>query len=289
MKFAFVHAEKDNHSICALCRVLGVTRQGYYQYTKRGPSRRQQADEELQRDVKRIHDASRRTYGGPRVGAQLAREGKPAGKRRVARAMRSQGLCARARRSFRRTTKADPRHPKAENVLARDFTATRPNERWVTDITYIWTMEGWCYLAAILDLYSRAVVGWALEATLATSLPLKALDNALLKRTPGESLLHHSDRGCQYTSDDYRKKLDSVNIDVSMSRVGNCWDNAVAESFFATLKTELTEGRIWSGRAELRAAVFDYIEVFYNRQRLHSTLGYRTPAEVASSYAATAA
>lgn len=150
-------------------------------------------------------------------------------------------------------------------------------------------MEGWCYLAAVLDLYSRAIVGWALEATLTTSLPLKALDNALRGRRPGQPLLHHSDRGCQYTSDGYRKRLDSANIEVSMSRVGNCWDNAVAESFFATLKTELTDGKQWSGRAELRAAVFDYVEVFYNRQRLHSTLGYRTPAEVASSYVATAA
>lgn len=289
MRFAFVHAEKAHHSISALCRVLGVTRQGYHQYATRGPSRRHSADEELQADVKRIHEASRGTYGSPRVRAQLAREGKPTGKRRVEQAMRGMGIRVRVRRSFRETTKADPRHEKAPNVLARDFTATRPNERWVTDITYIWTMEGWCYLAAILDLYSRAIVGWALEATLTTSLPLKALHNALRGRRSGDPLLHHSDRGCQYTSAAYRSELDKGNIEVSMSRVGNCWDNAVAESFFATLKTELIDGKRWSGRAELRAAVFDYLEVFYNRQRLHSTLGYRTPAEVASSYAPIAA
>jgi putative transposase len=289
MKFVFVHAEKAHYSISALCRVLEVTRQGCCQYTRRGPSRRQLDAEQLRAAVRRIHRTSRGTHGSPRVRAQLAREGWSVGKRRVERTIRGCGLRARVRRSFRQTTKADPKHQKAENILARDVTATRPNQRWVTDITDIWTMEGWCYLAAVLDPYSRAIVGWALEASLSTSLPLKALDNALRSRGTGEPLMHPSDRDCQYTSDAYRKRLDSANIEVGRSRLGNCWDNAVAESFFATLKTELTEGQQWSGRGELRAAVFDYIEVFSNRQRLHSTLGYRTPAEVASSYAATAA
>ena len=286
MRFAIVHAEKANHSVSALCRVLEVTRQGYYLWASREPSPRQLAEEQLLDDVKRIHGASRGSYGSPRVRAQLAREGKPTSKRRVERAMRGSGIRARTRRSYRQTTKADPKHEKAPNILARDFTATRPNERWVTDITYIWTMEGWCYLAAILDLYSRAIVGWALDVSLTTSLPLNALGNALRGRRTDAPLLHHSDRGCQYTSADYRKKLDSANIEVSMSRVGNCWDNAVAESFFATLKSELIEGKSWSGRAELREAVFDYIEVFYNRQRHQARLGHRTPAE---TYAASRA
>jgi transposase InsO family protein len=170
------------------------------------------------------------------------------------------------------------------NVLNRDFTASRPNERWVTDITYVWTAEGWCYLAAILDLYSRAVVGWALDTTLSTTLPLAALEMAMHRRQPGGGLLHHSDRGCQYTSDDYRRALAARGVVVSMSRKGNCWDNAVAESFFATLKLELIFNQAWASRGEVRAAVFEYIEVFYNRRRLHSSLDYQTPAQAEQLY-----
>ena len=174
----------------------------------------------------------------------------------------------------------------APNLLNRQFAASRPNERWVTDITYIWTNEGWCYLAAILDLFSRRVVGWALDATLNTSLPLRALDEAIRRRAPTQGLQHHSDRGCQYTSHDYRAKLAELGIEVSMSRKGNCWDNAVAESFFATLKTELIYGRSWNSRTDVRNAVFEYIEIFYNRQRLHSTLDYKTPDQLEKEHAA---
>jgi transposase InsO family protein len=170
-------------------------------------------------------------------------------------------------------------------VLDRNFGASRPNQRWVTDITYVWTAEGWCYLAAILDLFSRSVVGWALDATLSTSLPLEALNRAVRRRRPAAGLMHHSDRGCQYTSAEYRGALAELGITVSMSRKGNCWDNAVAESFFATLKTELVYGRVWQSREELRRAVFEYIEVFYNRQRLHSAIDYRTPAQAESDFA----
>lgn len=200
--------------------------------------------------------------------------------------MRGMGLMARPRRRFRiTTTQSDPSHRPAPNVLQRDFTATKPDERWVTDISYIWTEEGWSYIAVLLDLYSRAVVGWALDATLSTALPQAALDMALRRRAPQAGLLHHSDRGCQYTSAAYRAELSALGIEVSMSRKGNCWDNAVAESFFATLKTELTDRTVWKDRYELRQAVFEYIEVFYNRKRLHSTLKYRTPAEVEREYA----
>jgi transposase InsO family protein len=195
------------------------------------------------------------------------------------------GLQGRSRRRWRATTRANPGHPVVGNALARDFSASRPNERWVTDISYVWTDEGWCYLAVILDLFSRAVVGWALDTTLSTTLPLAALDMAIRRRQPASGLLHHSDRGCQYTSADYRAALAKLGVTVSMSRKGNCWDNAVAESFFATLKGELVYRRRWATRLELRAATFEYIEVFYNRQRLHSSIGYKTPAEIEGDYA----
>jgi putative transposase len=286
MKFAFIHAEKACFPIAPMCRLLGVSRQGYYAYAGRPPPERRPAEVMLQANVSRIHEQSRGTYGSPRVLAALRASGFPASKRRVERTMRALGLHARPRRRFRTTTKANPAHPTAPNLLNRQFAASRPNQRWVTDITYIWTAEGWCYLAAILDLFSRRVVGWALDTTLTTSLPLRALDHAMRRRAPTLGLQHHSDRGCQYTSQDYRAALSRLGIEVSMSRKGNCWDNAVAESFFATLKTELIYRRSWSSRVELRAAVFDYIEIFYNRQRLHSTLDYKTPDQIEKEYAA---
>lgn len=287
MKFAFVHAEKASFPVAALCRLFGVSRQGYYAFARSEakPGRRRSQEAALQERIRRVHAESRGRYGSPRVHQALRAEGIRVGKRRIERAMRGMGLQARARRRFRTTTASNPAHPVVGNELARDFTATRPDERWVTDITYVWTDEGWCYLAVILDLFSRGVVGWALDTTLSTRLPLAALDMAVRRRRPGRGLLHHSDRGCQYTSGDYRTELARLGVTVSMSRKGNCWDNAVAESFFATLKTELVHQRPWSTRLELRAAVFEYIEAFYNRRRLHSTLGYKTPAQVESDYA----
>ena len=280
MKFAFIHAEKAFHTVRALCAILGVTRQGYYAWAAREPSQRVLAEQQLREDVARVFDQSRGTYGSPRVHAELRREGTHTSKRRVERAMRELDLAARRRRRFVRTTLADGAHPVAPNVLQRDFTASAPDQRWVTDITYVGTHQGWAYIAVILDLFSRTVVGWALGDSLDTSLPLSALRDALKRRRPSRGLLHHSDRGCQYTSREYRDELAQRGIDASMSRKGNCWDNAVAESFFATLKAELVERQDWSSRAELRSAVFDYIEVFYNRRRLHSALDYMTPAEV---------
>ena len=191
-------------------------------------------------------------------------------------------------RKHRKTTIQNPADSAAPNSLNRDFTASRPNERWVTDITYVWTSEGWSYLAVILDLFSRSVVGWALASTLETSLVERALDMAITQRCPEEGLVHHSDRGCQYTSHCYQTRLAELGIAVSMSRVGNCWDNAVAESFFATLKKELIHRSAWSSRLELRSAVFEYLEVFYNRRRLHSFLGYKTPAQFEQEFAAAA-
>jgi putative transposase len=288
VRFAFVHAEKASFPVAPMCRLLDVTRQGYYAYATRPPSARVREDAELCETVKGIFDEQDQRYGSPRVLRELRRKGVRVGKRRVERTMRGLGLAAFAPRRHRVTTVSDPTRAPAPNELSRDFAAKRPNERWVTDITYIWTDEGWAYLAVILDLFSRAVVGWALDARLATSLPLSALDAAVQRRRPGAKLLHHSDRGCQYTSAEYRAALEDLKVTVSMSRKGNCWDNAVAESFFSTLKREFIHRRSWASRLELRTALFEYIEVYYNRRRLHSSLDYKTPAEVEQEYAAAA-
>jgi len=271
-----------------MCRVFAVSRQGYYRYVRELQGPRVLAEAKLRETVTELHQQSGGTYGSPRIHQALRRQGERVSKRRVERVMRGAGLVGASRRRHRTTTRSNPAHPVEANILARDFTASAPDQRWVTDITYIWTDEGWCYLAAILDLHSRGVVGWQLSASLSTELVLDALDNAVLRRSPGTGLLHHSDRGCQYTSAQYRDALAQRGIVVSMSRRGNCWDNAVAESFFATLKTELVYRRRWPSRLELRASLFEYIETFYNRRRLHSALGYRTPAEVEAEYAAAA-
>jgi transposase InsO family protein len=284
MKFAFVHAEKASFTIAAMCRLFVVSRQGYYAYVKALRSPRLAEELALQAKIRTIHADVDGTYGSPRIHEELQKQGINVAKRRVERSMRALGICGVSRRRHQTTTRANPTHPVEANVLARDFTATRPNERWVTDITYVWTDEGWAYLAAILDLYSRAVVGWALSTSLSTELPLTALGNALRNRRPEAGLMHHSDRGCQYTSAEYRGALNEAGITVSMSRHGNCWDNAVAESFFATLKTELVYRRSWPTRIELRGKLFEYIETFYNRRRLHSTLDYKTPAEMETAY-----
>ena len=289
MRFAFIHAEKASFPIAPMCRLFGVTRQGYYAYAERPASARIREEAKLGATIRDIFDESGQTYGSPRVLNELRKRGFQAGKRRVERAMRGMGLTPPRPRRHRATTKRNPAHPVAPNALNRDFTAKRPNERWVTDITYVWTDEGWAYLAVILDLFSRSVVGWALDATLATSLPLAALGSALQRRCPNAALMFHSDQGCQYTSAQHREVLAQQGITVSMSRRGQCWDNAVAESFFATLKNELVYRRRWATRLELRAAVFEYIEIFYNRRRLHSSLDYKTPAEVEDHYFAAAA
>jgi putative transposase len=284
VRFAFIHAEKASFSLAALCRLLQVTRQGYYAFACRPPSRRVLAEAELCEAIRKVFADSGETYGSPRVLRELRAQGVRTSKRRIERAMRGMGLTPPTPRRRVQTTVRDASHPVAPNELARDFSATRPNERWVTDITYVWTDEGWAYVATILDLFSRAVVGWSIDVTATTRLTLAALQSAVQKRRPTERLLHHSDRGCQYTSGVYRQRLEALGITVSMSRTGNCWDNAVAESFFATLKNELVHRRRWRSVLELRTALFEYIEVFYNRRRLHSSLDYRTPAAVEQEY-----
>jgi len=285
MKFAFIDAEKAHFTISDMCRLFGVTRQGYYAWIKRPQSARDVKEAALQERVRRSFAGSHERYGSPRVLRELQRDGVCTSKRRVERVMREMGLCARRPRKYRLTTAADPSHSVEPNVLSRSFSADRPDRRWVTDITYIATANGWCYLAIVLDLFSRAVVGWALDTTLTTQLALDALDMAVNRRRPRPGLMHHSDRGCQYTSAQYRSALAELGVTVSMSRRGNCWDNAVAESFFKTIKEELVHRQAWNDKSQLKPAVFEYIEVFYNRRRLHSSNGYRTPAEVERQHA----
>jgi len=263
-----------------MCRVLGVSRSGLYAWSGRKPSARAKADAALRRRIRSIHDASRSTYGSPRVHRGLRRDGVRVGRKRVERLMRLDGLRGRIRRRFRRTTDSNHGLPVAQNTLNRQFEVDAPDRVWAGDITYIRTTNGWGYLAVILDLHSRMVVGWALADHMRTELVETALDCALGKRKPADDLLHHSDRGSQYASASYRSRLEAHGIAVSMSRRGDCYDNAVVESFFGTLKQELVHRARWAELADARAAIHDYIEVFYNRRRLHSALGYKTPAEV---------
>ena len=277
MKFAFIAAEKATYPVRVLCRTLEVSRAGFYAWHTRPAAPRTQQDQRLGVEIQAIHAESRQRYGSPRVHAELRDRGQRVSRKRVARLMRAQGLCARRRRRFRITTNSNHPLAVAPNVLARQFAVPAPDTAWVTDITYLWTHEGWLYLAVILDLFSRAVVGWAMSAQITRHLTLQALTMALGRRHPPQGLLHHSDRGSQYASADYRRALRAHGIVCSMSRRGNCWDNAVAESFFATLKVELAHEASWATRGQARGEVFEYIERFYNGQRRHSALGYLSP------------
>jgi len=279
MRFEFILEEKANFPVSLMCHVLLVSRSGFYAWLKRPKSRRAIANERLAVEAAAIHRESRGTYGSPRVHAELVARGQDIGRKRVERVMRENGIKVQLRRKFRATTDSEHALPVAPNLLERDFTASAPNEAWVTDITYVATEEGWLYLAAILDLFSRRVVGWAMGERLTRDLTLNALDMALTHRRPEAGLLHHSDRGCQYASADYQRALRQRGLVCSMSRKGDCWDNAVAESFFATLKIELVHRTRFTTRAQARAAVFEYIEAFYNRRRRHSTLGYVSPID----------
>ena len=282
MKFAFIRAEKAQWPITVMCRVLGVSRSGYHAWTHRPPSKRALEDAELAAEIAEVHAESGKSYGSPRVQRELRARGRRIGKTASRVRCRNKGCSVARRRRFRVTTNSEHEMPIAPNLLERDFTADAPDEVWVTDITYIETGEGWLYLAAILDLYSRRVVGWAMSDRLTTPLATAALSMALQARRPTAGLVHHSDRGCQYASEEYQRALASAGLVCSMSRKGDCWDNAVAESFFATLKTELVHGARWKTRDEARAALFHYIEVFYNRRRLHSTIGYVSPVDFES-------
>ena len=264
-----------------MCRVLGVSRSGWYASCKRArPTAREIRDGELLEKIRAIHAGSRETYGSPRVHAQLLRDGVEVGKERVARLMRADGLQGRVRRRFKATTDSKHDKPVAPNTLNREFKAEASDSVWCADITYIPTAAGFVYLAAIIDMATRMIVGWSMANHMRTELVESALWNALMSRAPASKLVHHSDRGSQYASGTYRQLLEQHGIECSMSRAGDCYDNAVIESFFGTYKQEWAHHHRWHGLLDARAATHDYVEVFYNRQRLHSALGYKTPAEV---------
>jgi putative transposase len=263
-----------------MCEVLDVSPSGFYGWLSRPPSRRSREDEDLVRQIHRSFAESDRTYGVRRVWPDLLAWGFDVGRERVARLMRREKLTARqVRRRLPRDQGQGGSHVLAANHLGRTFTASEPNQRWVADFTYIWATEGWLFVAVVIDLYSRRIVGWSMKNRMTADLVTDALMMAIWRRGPSGQLLHHSDQGSQYTSDQFQRLLAEQGIDCSMSRRGNCWDNAAAESFFSSLKAERTERRTYRSRDEARADVFDYIERFYNPRRRHSTLGYLSPVD----------
>ena len=279
MKFAFILAEKANFPVRAMCRVLGVSSSGFYAWRERAPSKRSQRDRALTIVIADAHRQSRGTYGSPRVHAELEALGFEAGRNRIARLMAEAGLEGVRPKRFVATTNSKHDAPVAKNLLQREFDVDAPNRVWATDITYVRTWEGWLYLADVIDLFSRKVVGWSTAEHLRTELALDALATALRHRTLDGDLMHHSDRGSQYASDEYQRRLSAHGITCSMSRKGNCWDNAVVESFFATLKVELVDRQRWTTRRSASEAIDEYISTFYNTDRRHSYLEYLTPAE----------
>jgi putative transposase len=273
-----VEALRKEYPVRVLCETLGVSLSGYYAWKKRPLSQHQREDSQLAERIHAAYHASRRVYGSPRIHAELRDQGITVSRKRVARLMREQGLSASRRHHRTITTKSEPGARVAPNLLDQDFTASCPNEKWTGDITAIWTYEGWLYLAVVLDLYSRRVIGWAMAATQDEALIERAFQMALLARHPPAGVLFHSDRGSQYTSDAYRALLADAGATVSMSRTGNCYDNAVTESFFGTLKGECVERFSFQTRGQARQTIFEYVECFYNRIRRHSSLGYMSPA-----------
>jgi transposase InsO family protein len=279
MIFAFIQQHQDSWPVAVLCDTLGVSRAGFYAWQKRPPSERQQRRTALLVEIRAVHAEVKERYGSPRIHAELSDRGVPCCVNTVAKLMHDNDIRARSARKFCHTTDSNHPLPVADNLLDRHFDPRGPNERWVTDITYVPTREGWLYLAVVEDLYSRRVVGWAMAETMSSRLVVDALEMAVQRRLPGEGLLSHSDRGSQYASEHYQRLLARHGITCSMSRRANCWDNAPMESFFASLKKELTHHEDYQTRAEARASIVEYIEMFYNPKRLHSSLGYVSPAE----------
>jgi len=275
--YELVDSEKAAFPVTTLCEAVGVSRSAYYAWCRSGPSERELANERLLAEIRAIYVENEARYGSPRIRDELRERGHEVGKHRVARLMRENGIWGRIRRRFRHTTDSRHKLPIAPNLLGQNFTATAPNQAWVGDITYIWTAEGWAYLAVLLDLYSRRVVGWALRKSLSRELAVSALKHALTCRKPPLGLVHHTDRGSQYASQEYRELLARHGAACSMSAAGNCYDNAVAESFFATLKKELVHGCAFETRSEAYDAISDYIENYYNPKRRHSAVGNVSP------------
>jgi len=275
--YELVDSEKTAFPIGVLCEAVGVSRSAYYAWRSSTPSARELANERILAEIRAIHTEHEARYGSPRIVDELRERGHEVGKHRVARLMRENGIFGRIRRRFRHTTDSQHKLPIAPNLLEQNFFATAPNQAWVGDITYIWTAEGWSYLAVLIDLYSRRVVGWAMRKSLSRELALSALQLALTRRRPPPGLVHHTDRGSQYASHEYRQVLDEHDMRCSMSAAGNCYDNAVAESFFATLKEELVHGCAFETRSEAYDAISNYIENYYNAKRRHSAVGNESP------------
>lgn len=277
--FELVHAERAYYPVAFSCRVLGVSRSGYYRWAGAGPSKRAQDDVKLAAEVRQIHGEHKGRYGSPRIHREMKERGCRVGRKRVARLMQQEGLVGRTPRRFRKTTDSRHKHRIAPNLLARNFSTDAPNQAWVGDITYVPTRDGWLYLAVLLDLFSRRVVGWSMSDRIDTELALNALHMAQMQRPILVGLIHHTDRDCRYASDDYQAALSDAGMVASMSGKADCWDNAVAESFFATLEKELLSTEPLKSRKETRIEVADYIERYYNDVRRHSYINYVSPLE----------
>jgi putative transposase len=274
MRFQFIGDHRNEFPVARMHKVLGVSRSGYYAWRKRPVSAREMANRELYKEIEAVYNESHETYGSPRIYRQLKKQNVACSENRVARLMR---LRAKQTKQYKTTTKRNKSHPAAPNLLKRDFVAKRPNQKWLTDITYIPSQEGWLYLAAVLDLYSRRIVGWAMLDRMTSDLTMAALKMAIRQRQPGLDLIHHSDQGSQYTDGLYQALLKDCGIQVSMNGVGSWYDNAPMESFFGSLKSEWVNHRVYHTHDEARTDIFYYIEAFYNRRRLHSSLDYLSP------------
>ena len=279
MRFKFIHERQEQFPIRRMCKVLKVSPSGYYAWRDRRPGERAKENEKLVAEIREIHTQSRKTYGSPRVHFELVSRGFTASRNRVMRLMRTENISAQRKKKRIITTDSHHDYPIAPNLLNRDFKADRPNEKWLSDITYISTAEGWLYLAAILDMFSRKIVGWAMDDSLESGLVERAFLMAVQSRKHVQGLLHHSDRGSQYASALYRARLADYNIQVSMSRTGNCYDNSPMESFFSTLKGDQVHAQDYQTYQEAKTDIFSYIEGFYNRKRRHSSLGYLSPED----------
>lgn len=270
---------KREFKIKSMARILGVSRSGYYAWCRPKQSVDEQKRIFLADNVMRVFKESKRSYGSPRIYRQLKSEGISCGRHKIARIMRSLAIVARKKRKYRKPVTARHDRSFAANILNRNFHYDKPNQAWVSDVSYFWTRSGWLHLAIVMDLFSRRIIGWSMSAHVDKNLTMQAVDMAIADRNPDCRLIHHSDQGAEYTNNEYQGTLKSRSIVSSMSRSGNCYDNAVAESFFKTIKTELTKNRIFETIEDARAAIFEYVEIFYNRKRLHSTLGYVSPVE----------
>ncbi len=277
MKYWFIDRYRSCHGVKKMCRVIGASRSGYYRWRNCSESKRRKENEKILMEIKESYKNSRRTYGSPRITDELQAKGIKCSKNRVARIMRKHGIVAKSAKKFKATTNSKHNLPVAENLLNQNFNSDKPNAVWASDITYISTREGWLYLAVIPDLYSRQVIGWAMSDRLKSDFVINALYQAIGRRNPGKGCIFHSDQGVQYASVDFRDVLEDYGFIQSMSRKGNCYDNAVAESFFHTLKTELVYDCRYEKRSEATQSIFEYIEMFYNRERRHSALGYCSP------------